>query len=182
MREEKIEVYTQFKKPDTVYTEPGNKFLDIFQEQIGKDGAIEVVPVGKKNVYDEIQLDLEGTKIENILHAVAMGDLNAIHQRECFYVDATTMPKNLMEAQNIVVRAKEEFYNMPVEIRELFNNSPEKYVSEMGTKEFLDKLAPYNEKISKIREAGSVEEYNKRVAEQAKFEKDVEAAKGVVTE
>lgn len=178
MRAEKIEVYTQFRKPDTVYTEPGDRYLEVFQEQIGKDGTLEVVPVGKKCVYDEIQLDLEGTKIENILHAVAMGDLNALKQRECFYIDATTMPKNLMEAQNIVVRAKEEFYNMPTEIRELFNNSPEKYVSEMGTKEFLDKLAPYNNKIAEIKEAGSLKEYNKRVAEQAKFEKDVEAAKG----
>lgn len=181
MREETIEVYTQFRKPDTVFTEPGDRFLDIFQEQIGKDGTLEVVPVGKKCVYDEIQVDLESTKIENILHQVAMGDLNALQQREAFYVDSTTMPKNLMEAQNIVVRAKEEFYNMPVEVRELFNNSPEKYVSEMGTKEFLDKLGPYNKKISDIQEAGSLAEYNKRVAEQAKFEKDVEAAKGAVT-
>lgn len=176
---EKIKVYTQFDRPKRVFTNPGTRFLDTFQEQIAKDGSIEVVKVGQRCVYDEIQVDLESTKIENILHAVALGDLNALKQREAFYVDATTMPKNLMEAQNIVVRAKEEFYTMPVEIRELFNNSPEKYVSEMGTKEFLDKLSPYNDKLAAIKKAGDLKTYNEKVAAEAKFQKDVEAVKGV---
>ena len=125
-----------------------------------------------------IQSHLEETKIENILHAVAMGDLNALNQREIFYADTTTMPKTLMEVQNIVVKAKEEFETFPLEVRELFNNSCEQYVSEMGTEGFLEKLAPYNKKISEIKEAGNMKEYQKKVAEQAKFEKDVAAAKG----
>ena len=159
---EKIKVYTQFDRPKRVFTNPGTRFLDTFQEQIAKDGSIEVVKVGQRCVYDEIQVDLESTKIENILHAVALGDLNALKQREAFYVDATTMPKNLMEAQNIVVRAKEEFY-----------------VSEMGTKEFLDKLSPYNDKLAAIKKAGDLKTYNEKVAAEAKFQKDVEAVKGV---
>ena len=56
------------------------------------------------------------------------------------------------------------------------------YVSQMGTEEFLNKLAPYNEKIAKIKEAGNLAEYEKRVMEQAKFENDVAAAKGVTNE
>lgn len=179
---EKVKVYTQFDRPDTIPTEPGTRFLDVYQEVIGKDGTLEIEKIGQRNIYEEIQMDLESTKIENILHAVAMGDLNALKQRECFYVDATTMPKTLMEAQNIVVRAKEEFYAMPVEVRKLFDNSPEKYVSEMGTPEFLEKMAPFNDKIKAIEEAGSMKAYEKKVAEQAKFEKDVEAAKGVTNE
>ena len=40
-------------------------------------------------------------------------------------------------------------------------------------------MAPYNEKVKAIAEAGSAKEYNKKVAAQAKFEKDVAAAKEV---
>ena len=83
-----------------------------------------------------------------------------------------------MEVQNIVVKAKEEFETFPLEVRELFNNSCEQYVSEMGTESFLNKMEPYNKKIAEIKEAGSMKEYNKKVADQAKFEKDVAAAKG----
>lgn len=179
---EKVTVYTQFDRPDTIPTPPGTRYLDVFEEQISKDGTLEVVKVGERNIYEEIQLDLEPSKIENILHAVALGDLNALKQRECFYADATTMPKNLMEMQNIVIKAKQEFYNMPKEVRELFNNSPEAYVSEMGTESFFEKMSPYNEKIKAIEEAGSMKAYQKKVAEQAKFESDVAKAKEVTNE
>lgn len=171
-------VYTEFNKPKAKPTNPGDRYLNEYQEQISKDGSKELVVIGKKDIHEFIQLDLESTKIENILHAVAMGDLQALNQREAFYVDATTMPKTLMEAQNIVIRATQEFEKMPAEIRKEFDYSAEKYVSMMGTKEFLDIMAPYNEKMKAIQEAGSMKEYEKKVAAQAKFEKDVAAAKG----
>lgn len=176
-----IKIFTQLDRPKTEEANPGTRFLDLFQEQINKNGSLELVKVGQRNVYEEIQTHLEETKIENILHALAMGDLSVLQQREATYCDATTMPKTLMEAQNIVIKAKQEFSEMPLEVRKLFNNSAEEYVSQMGTKEFLDKLAPYNKKMSDIREAGNLEAYNKKVAEQAKFEQDVANAKGVNT-
>lgn len=63
-----------------------------------------------------------------------MGDLSALNQRETIYADVTEMPKTLMEAQNLVLKAKQEFEQMPLEVRKLFDNSPEKYVEEMGEK------------------------------------------------
>lgn len=177
-----MKVFTQFDRTPRTFSNPGTRFLNEYQEQIGKNGQKELVKIGEKNIYEMIQLDLESTKIENILHAVAMGDLSALQQREAMYIDATTMPKTLMEAQNIVIKARNEFEKMPLEVRKLFNNSPEQYVSEMGTKEFLDKMEPYNKKMAEIKAAGSMKEYNKRVSDQAKFEKDVEIAKGGKTE
>lgn len=171
-------VYTQFDRPKTEYAHPGDIWLNEYQEEIGKDGSKELVITGQKNIYEMIQVDLESTKIENILHAVAMGDLSALQQREAVYADATVMPKTLMEAQNLVIKARQEFEKFPLEVRKEFNNSPEQYISEMGTKEFLDKMAPYNKKIKEIQEAGTLKEYNKKVAERAKFENDVAAAKG----
>lgn len=67
---------------------------------------------------------------------------------------------------------------MPKEVREKFDFSADKYVNEMGSKEFLEKMGPYNEKIAAIEKEGSAKAYNEKVAAQAKFEKDVAAAKG----
>lgn len=111
-----------------------------------------------------------------------MGDLNALNQRETIYADATTMPKNLMEAQNLVVKMKYEFEQMPLEVRKQFDYSAEKYVDEMGTEAFMEKMAPYNKRLKDIEEAGSLKEYEKKVKAQAKFEKDVAAAKGGTNE
>ena len=170
-------VRTKFDR-ERIYTPAGTRYLNTYQEEISKNGRKHLVKTGETCVYDRIQQDLEGSKIETILHQVAMGDLSVLNQRETMYVDATNMPKNLMEAQNIVIKAKAEFEQFPKEVREIFHNSPEEYVSEMGTQEFLDKMSPYNERIKSINEAGSLKEYENKVKQQAKFESDVAAAKG----
>lgn len=172
-------VYTQFNRPKTIPTNPGDGYLDEFQEQITKKGEKELVKIGEKDIYAMIQVDLEGTKIENILHAMAMGDLSALQQREATYYDATQMPKNLMEVENLVLKAKYEFEQMPSEVREKFDNNPDKYIMEMGSKEWIEKMAPYNDKIAKMTDAKNAADYKNRVAAQAKFESDVARAKEV---
>lgn len=170
-------VFSHFINPEIIGTPEGDHFLPVYQEEI-KDGVKTLVQTGYTNVYEQIQADLESTKIENILHAVAMRDLSALHQRDATYVDATNMPKNLMEAQNLVLRMKTEFEKMPVEVKEKFNNSADKYVELMGTEEFNDIMEPYNKKIADIKAAGDLKAYEKKVADQAKFENDVAAKKG----
>ena len=130
--------------------------------------------IGQTNIYEQIQEEHDATKIENILHSVAMGDLAALQQREATYCDTTTMPKNLREAQDLVIRLKDEFYDLPLEVRKEFGNSPEQYVSEMGTKEYLEKMAPYNEKIAAIEKEKSDKEYRRKVQEGAKLNIDIE--------
>lgn len=172
-------VYSKFNVPEKVKTESGTRYLNTYQEEIDKEtGKKHLVKSGETNIYAMIQEDLEASKIENILQRVAMGDINALNQRETLYVDSTNMPKTLMEAQNIVLKAKQEFEKMPLEVRKEFDNSAEKYISEMGTKEFNEKMAPYNKRIAEIEQAGSLKEYEKKVKAQAKFENDVAAAKG----
>ena len=163
-------------------TPAGDRYLETFQEEIQKDGSKVVICVGKTNIYDRIQEDLESTKIENILKATAMGDFSMLRMQDPTYIDATTFPKNLMECQNIVLKAKAEFEKMPTEVKELFNNSADMYVNEMGSEVFFKKMAPYNKKIAEIEKEGSLKAYNKKVSEQAKFEKDVAAAKGASEE
>lgn len=155
-------IFTSLNRPPRTKTPHGSIYLNEYQEEISENGQLNLIKIGCKNVYAMIQEDAESTKIENILHAVAMGDLQALKQREATYVDATTMPHNLMEAQNIILRAKDEFYKMPLEVRKEFRNDPEVYVSEMGTEEFLKKMAPYNEKILAISKENQIKSTEKK--------------------
>ena len=129
-------VYTQFDRPKTIPTPAGDRFLDVFQEKINKDGSKEIVKTGVTNVYELIQSEREASKIENILHSVAMGDLNVLNQREGFYIDATEYPKTLMEAQNLVIKAENHFNEMPDDFREKFHNNPREYMEKIGTPEY----------------------------------------------
>lgn len=176
-------VRTIFDTPKRYHCPIGSEFDNVYQEEIDSDtGRKTLVIIGKTNIYDRIQADLEGSKIENIMAKLAAGDLSVLRNEQLIYADATEMPKTLMEAQNIVVKAKQEFENFPTEIKRLFNNSAEQYVSEMGTEKFLEKMAPYNEKMAAIEKEGNLAAYNKKVKDQADFEKAVELAKGDKTE
>ena len=173
-------VRTKFEEHKRYYCNPGSIYANEYQEEISKkDGRKHLVVSGQKNIYEIIQQDLESCKIENIIQKLAMGDLSVFKEAKITYADADDFPKNLMEAQNIVVRAKSEFDKMPKEVRELFHNSPEEYVSQMGTKEFIDKLAPYNDEIKKKKKDEFDAAFNEKVSQTAAFNKAVnEAMKG----
>lgn len=170
-------VRTKFTHTTRFYCNPGSEYANVYQEEINKkDGRKHIVVSGKENIYEKIQADLESTKIENIIKKLALGDLSVFKEAHLTYADEEDFPKSLMEAQNIVVKAKYEFDKMPKEVRELFHNSPEEYVSMMGTKEFIDKLAPYNDEIAKHKKEEDQATYNAKVAETAAFNKAVNAA------
>lgn len=171
------QILTKLSPRKRFYCSSGSEYENTYQEEINKKtGRLGLVKTGRTNVYAMIQEDLEQSKIENIIHKLAMNDLSVLKEANLTYVDASDYPQNLMEAQNIVVKAKAEFDKLPAEVRKEFNNSPEQYVSEMGTKEFIEKLSPYNEKIAAAAKEKSEEEYNNRVNEAAKFNNAVEAA------
>lgn len=167
-----LKVYTHTDRPGRRFAPTGDGTIKTYQEEI-KNGRKQLTHTGFHNVYAEIQIDVENCKIENILHQVAMGDYNALQAREATYVDTTTMPKSLMEAQNLVIRMKDEFEKMPIDIRKEFGNSADKYVEMMGTKEFQNIMAPYNEKVAKIAAEKSAKEYEKKVKEGAKLNYDI---------
>lgn len=155
----------------------GSRYEKEYQEQIDKKtGSKKLICIGKKDVYALIQSDLDSTKIENILHKLAVNDFSVLRQAELTYVDEKDFPHSLMEAQNIVIKAKQEFEKMPVEVKKLFNNSPEQYVSEIGTDDFIKKMSPYNDEIAKKQKQENDAKFNAAVQEQAMFNKAVNAA------
>lgn len=156
------------KKP----TPAGNKFLATYTLST-LEGRETLERTGKTNIYEMIQADLEDSKIENVIKKVMMGDLSVLRQSEPQYIDASTMPNDMMTVQNIIVKTKQEFEKMPEEVKKLFNYSAEEYVNEMGTKEFMEKMKPYNEKIEKISMEKNAKEYEKKVREGAKLNYDI---------
>lgn len=168
---------TKLSKHTRFYCSSGSRYENLYQEEIEKkSGRKHLVKVGKTCVYDKIQEDLEPSKIENIIHKLAMGDLSVLKQAELTYADADDFPKSLMEAQNIVIKAKNEFNKFPEEVKKLFNNSPEQYVSEMGSDEFIKKMTPYNDNIAKRQKDENDRLFNEEVQKAATFNKAVNAA------
>lgn len=156
----------------------GSRYETLYQEEIDeKTGKLHLVKTGKKDVYQMIQEDAEDSKMVNIVQKLALHDYSVLKEAKLTYVDEAEFPHSLMEAQNIVVKAKQEFEKFPIEVKKLFNNSAEQYVSEIGTKEFMEKMTPYNNELAEIKRKQDEEKFNAAVAEQIKFDNAVAARK-----
>ena len=140
--------FTYYNRPETVAAETGDEFDKTYTVEIDKFGHKTLVCSGKTNRWEKIQSYKEECLIENILVRASM-DPSVLDARKGMYFDATNMPKTLAEAQTQILKVKEEFYRLPVEIRQKFDNSPEVYVSQYGTKEWGDALGLVKEETEK---------------------------------
>lgn len=96
----------------------------------------------------EIDSYLEETKLENIIRRASidpdiaarlMPDMGGGLQ------DATEMPENLMELQNIMLRAEQIWDEIPKEIKLKFDNDVDKFVASFGTIDWAKNLGIYQE-------------------------------------
>lgn len=132
---------TMYKTPKTEAAPSGNKYEYIYEMDIDSNGhKILVKTENMENVYEKIQESLEETKIENIIRRAIGGDPMALAQTNGQYFDATDAPQSLAEAQRMIIQATEDFYKLPLTIREKFDHSPEKYINEFGTESWIGKL------------------------------------------
>lgn len=97
----------------------------------------------------EIDSYLEETKLENIIRRASidpdiatrlMPDIGGGLQ------DATEMPGNLMELQNIMLRSEQIWDEIPKEIKLKFDNDVDKFIASFGTIDCAKNLGIYQEK------------------------------------
>lgn len=96
----------------------------------------------------EIDSYLEETKLENIIRRASIDpDLAArlVPDMGSGLQDTTEMPKNLMELQNIMLRAEQIWDEIPKEIKLKFDNDVDKFVSSFGTIDWAKNLGIYAE-------------------------------------
>lgn len=141
----KIPFYTAYNKPKTTATPAGSKEEPVYQMQIDLRGNKTLVKTGMTNIYDIIQESLEQSKIETIIRRATEGDPYALTMMNGQYIDTTDVPNTLAEAQQFVIRAKEEFDQLPINIRRAFDMSAEKYIANYGTSDWINIMGIKNE-------------------------------------
>lgn len=98
----------------------------------------------------EIDSYLEETKLENIIRRASIDpDLAArlVPDMGGGLQDATQMPENLMELQNIMLRAEQIWDEIPKEIKIKFDNDVDKFVASFGTIDWAKNLGIYQEEL-----------------------------------
>ena len=98
----------------------------------------------------EIDSYLEETKLENIIRRASIDpDIAARLMPDVGggIQDATEMPENLMELQNIMLRAEQIWDEIPKEIKLKFDNDVDKFVASFGTIDWAKNRGIYQEEL-----------------------------------
>lgn len=126
----------------------GTPTLDQYEYQVDKSGHKSLVLTDRKeNVHARIQADADSCDINKLMARFAMGDSTALDQKAAFYIDATKLPESYADLFNRVEACKQFFDGLPVDLKQLFDNSYEVYFAEFGSKDFSEKYAKYNSRF-----------------------------------
>ena len=147
--------YTAYNNPRTEFTPTGNGKKKTYHETVDENGKLGLVEDGEKDIYAEIQTYADSCNINSIIQRMAAGDPFIVNQIPGDYMDVSEMPTTIAEAQRMITEAKAGFDQLPMEIRKKFDLSPEKYIAEYGTMEWLEKMGMDRPQV--LPEGGAVE-------------------------
>ena len=91
------------------------------------------------DLYAEIQAEYEATKIENILSRAIAGDVSGLSAVGDYY-DTTSMPNNLIDAMTQIQKLENLWLDLPMEIKNKYNNSVEEFVGASGSKQWCEDM------------------------------------------
>lgn len=117
----------------------GNGLENTYEYQRNAYGRKVLVKSGERNQYQEIQEQLEETKIENILARAAAGD-NTVFRPNGIYADTSIMPHNMIEAMQRITDLENMWSSVPTDIKRKYNFSVEDFVAKSGSKEWLEDM------------------------------------------
>lgn len=125
-------------------SEAGSRIHVLYQLEADRDGVLDLVPVGKENIYEMIQSYKESCDIHVILSRFRNGETDVLNQRIGSFGDVSRMPLNYADYLNISIKGKELFDNLPKDIRKEFGYNYNAFLSQLSDdpKAFAKKVGP----------------------------------------
>lgn len=134
----------QFQPHERVIQAPGSGQRQLYTSELQDNGEITLIPSGVDDLYASIQSHKDSCDIHVLLARYQNGDVEALSQRQGVYGDFTEMPKTYMELLNTVIAGRSYFDSLPVETREKFDHSFEKFMMSMDNMEQFAKIMGFD--------------------------------------
>ena len=119
----------------------GNGTIDEYQLKKNKNGEEELIKIGIRNTFEEIQAYKESADITNIINRFVNGETEILHAVNGVYGDFTNAPTSYADYFAKVKEAKSIFDALPDEVKDRFDNDAEKFFLEFGTDSFVNKVS-----------------------------------------
>lgn len=132
-----MRLFDAFCNPPTEPVSSGSRMETVYQVMVDKNGHKSLYKTGEKDVYDVIQQNAVGVDLASIVkRCQLLNDPTLLEQRmPVSYSDLTEIPSDLMELQNTILRVKDTFNGLPVDVRTQFKDFDD-YLSSVGTDRF----------------------------------------------
>lgn len=134
----------QFQPHERVIQTAGSGVRQLYTSELQDNGEIALIPSGVDDLYASIQSHKDSCDIHVLLARYQNGDVEALSQRQGVYGDFTEMPKTYMELLNTVIAGRSYFDSLPVETREKFDHSFEKFMMSMDNMEQFAKIMGFD--------------------------------------
>lgn len=126
--------------PNSFVSNPGTEEEIVYDATVLPDGQIELKPAGLKNIKEYINSFRESTDISYIVQRLKNGDLTDLNLKEGFYADMTKMPKTRAEFLQLFIDMERKFNELPLEIRNKFDNNYRNWYATGDTEEWYVKM------------------------------------------
>lgn len=126
--------------PNEYVSNSGDRDRIVYSAKISPNGVIEVVPTGKEDFQSYIESFRSQTDMAYILKQLSLGNNAVLNQSSPSYGDYTQMPRSLSEAMQMQIDAERDFYKLPVDTRQKFNNNFREWCFTAGTDEWYEKM------------------------------------------
>lgn len=103
----------------------GSRYAKRYQKTV--DG--ELMQAGVEDVYDSIQKAALGITLSDLIRRAENGDTSAIGEVVPSYADLSNAPKDLLEAHTMLCAARVSYDSLPLELRNSFGNSFDKFIA-----------------------------------------------------
>ena len=84
------------------------------------------------------------------------GDTTALNRVQALYGDFTDAPKSIADAISLFDRVSADFASLPSDVKEKFDNDPTKFISSLGSPEFMEKMAVNPQPVVPAESVGEV--------------------------
>lgn len=122
-------------------TDSGLRTAKDYIKQTDKNGKSYLKEIGEFDLYDRIQSHADSVDIHSIIARFTMGDYSALNRKTLSYFDTTEAPTSLADAHRYIQNGEYLFNRLPVEVKEKFNNNYLEFVSQIGSKAWVDALS-----------------------------------------
>lgn len=135
-------------QPKVIVSNPGSDYEEILAMRLTETGDQEFYVKGKTNVYEKIQMFKDDCDLEKILQRCTdTGDITLLNQRNPLFIDMEDYPENIFEAHRKIKEAENTFNELPLETREKYDFSFDKFLADFGTETWLKNMGLYNEEV-----------------------------------